>query len=139
MTRDEAAAALDGGEYGNEGSSELFQAMKAAGLVAVFGASDDLMEFRGAINDEVGCYNGGTAYLTSEGLLENPCEDGCPYFEKVKKSAATIDAIWDSGGYSWQYAVAGIHSTAGFVIKENGEPYCEGIVFDLGDVMLPNG
>ena len=37
MTRDEAAAALDRSEYREEGSPRLFEAMKASGLVAVFG------------------------------------------------------------------------------------------------------
>lgn len=136
MTRDEAAAQLDGNEYGKEGSKELFGAMKAAGLVAVFGASDDLMEFRGAVHDEVGCYNGGQAYLTKDGLLDNDCDEGqCPYFAKIKETAATMSAIWDDGGFSWRYATDIPH--AKFVIREDGEPYCEGIVFALADVSAP--
>jgi hypothetical protein len=65
VTPEEAAAELDANQYGNEGSKDLFARMKAAGLVAVFGASDDLMEFRGAIYDEAGCYDGGTVYVNS--------------------------------------------------------------------------
>lgn len=53
------ADAMNGREYRNEGSDALFAQMKRDGIVAVFGASDDLMEFRGAIYDEVGCYDGG--------------------------------------------------------------------------------
>lgn len=133
MLPSEAAARLDGNEYCKEGSKELFQAMKAAGLVAVFGASDDLMEFRGAIYDEEGCCNGGTTYLTAAGKLQNDCEnDDCPHFEKLKKTAATIEAVWDSGGFSWRYQTAIPH--AKFIIKEDGENYCEGIVFALADV-----
>lgn len=133
MTRDEAAAKLDGNEYREEGSKELFAAMKAAGLVAVFGASDDLMEFRGAINDEIGCWNGGTAYLTSAGLLVNDCEsDNCPHFAKLQERATTIGAEWDVNGFSWVYDTQIPHST--FIIKEDGENYCEGIVFALADV-----
>lgn len=133
MTRDEAAAALDGNEYRKEGSRELFVAMREAGLVAVYGASDDLMEFNGAIHDEVGCWGGGTAFLTSEGLLVNDCDnDNCPHFDKLKARAATIDAKWGEGGFSWRYATDIPHST--FLIKEDGEDYCEGIVFALADV-----
>jgi len=91
MSVKQAAQSLDGSEYGREGSRELFAVMKAAGLVAVFGASDDLMEFRGAINDEVGAYDGGTAYLTSDGLLVNECDnDACPYFARMKETAAMV-------------------------------------------------
>jgi hypothetical protein len=133
MTPAEAAAALDGNEYGKEGSKELFAVMKAAGLVAVYGASDDLMEFEGAINDEVGCNNGGTAYLTNGGLVENDCDnDDCPHFERLKKTAATIHAKWDDGGFSWRYETKIPHVK--FVIKEGDENYCEGIVFALADV-----
>lgn len=133
MTPSEAAAKLDGNQYRKEGSKELFAAMKAGGLVAVYGASDDLMEFEGAISDEVGCYNGGTAYLTSAGLLQNDCEnDDCPHFKKLKERAATIEANWDDGGFSWRYETKIPHVK--FIIKEDDENYCEGIVFALADV-----
>lgn len=133
MTRDEAVAKLGGNEYGKEGSKDLFAAMKEAGLVAVFGASDDLMEFEGAINDEIGCFNGGTAYLGKSGLLQNDCKnDDCPHFKKMKQSATTIKAIWDRDGFSWQYETDIPHTK--FLIKEDDENYCEGIVFALADV-----
>lgn len=129
----EAASKLDGSEYGKEGSRELFLAMKEAGLVAVFGASDDLMEFRGAINDEVGAYDGSEAYLTSSGLLENDCNsDTCPHFERAKEKAAVIEAIWSEDDFSWVYRTDIPH--AKFVVKEDGENYCEGIVFELASV-----
>jgi len=134
MTRDEAAAALNGCWYGNEVSREMEAALKADGLVAVFGASDDLMELRGAISDEVGCYDGGTAYLNGSGLLVNDCDnDRCPHFERVKEAAKTIEAIWSPEGenLSWVYRTALPHST--FEVVEDGEPYCRGIVFLLSD------
>ena len=134
MTRDEAAAALNGNQYREEGSPALFGAMKIAGLVAVFGASDDLMEFQGAISDEIGAWNGGIAYLNREGLVGNECEnDDCPYHKKALKNApAAIKAIWDSNGFSWQYETSLPHSK--FIIKEDDENYCEGIVFALADI-----
>ena len=134
MTPASVAATLDGTEYGKEASHGFFTGLKAEGIVAVFGASDDLMEFRGAIYDEVGCYNGGTAYLTKDGLLANDCEnDDCPHFAKMKAKAVTIKAIWDDGGFSWRYETAIPHAT--FIVKEDGENYCEGIVFMLDDVV----
>lgn len=134
LTASEAATRLDGGEYSNEGSHELFAEMKAAGLVAVFGASDDLMELRGAVHDEVGCYGGGIAYFTKDGLLTNDCDsdDRCPYFHKIREAAAPIESLWDDGGFSWRYKTSIPHHE--FKIFEDGEPYCEGIVFALQDV-----
>ena len=128
----EAAEKLNGNEYREEGSRELFAAMKDAGLVAVYGASDDLMEFSGAIDDEVGCYNGGTAFLTPAGLLENECDnDRCPHFARLTEQAAAIEAVWCGDDYSWTYRTAIPHAT--FDILEGGEPCCRGIVFHLAD------
>lgn len=133
MDTKQAAAALDGNEYTKEGSRALFAEMKDAGLVAVFGASDDLMEFYGAIYDEVGAYDGGTAYLTQRGLFKATCEaENCPYEKALRETATPIDALWASGGFSWSYDTAIKHEK--FVIFEDGEPYCEGIVFALSDV-----
>lgn len=124
-----AAAELNGSEYGEEGSAVFFAAMKEHGLVAVFGASDDLMEFRGAIYDEIGAYDGTTAYLTSTGLIEQ-CDCECPHYEKALKSSKTIEACWDGGeGYAWTYTTQIAHAT--FDVLEGGEPYCRGIVFSM--------
>lgn len=133
MTRDEAAAKMDGNEYRKEGSKELFSEMKAAGLVAVFGGSDDQMQFAGAFFDELDVYGGGVAHLTNKGLLTNPCECGdCPYFADIQEKAAAIEAIWDDGGFSWRMDTSIPH--AKFVIMEDGDTYCEGLVFALADV-----
>jgi hypothetical protein len=138
ITKEEAAARLDGNQYREEGSKELFFAMKEAGLVAVFGASDDLMEFRGAIDDEVGCYDGGEAYLTRDGLLTNDCDnERCPHFEKLKAKATKITALWcDEDDLSWTYALPTVPH-ADFIIKEDSDLYCRGIVFALADVPSP--
>lgn len=134
MTPKELAEKLTGNEYLEEISGELADEAKAAGLVVVFGQSDDLMEFRGAIDDELGAYDGTTAYLNNSGLLTNDCENNeCPHFEKAKAKAVTIDALWASeGGYSWTFSTKIPHET--FEIVEDGEPYCRGIVFRLSDV-----
>jgi hypothetical protein len=133
MTAQELAAKLDGRTYGSEATDDECNAAFDAGLVIVFGASDDLAEFRGKIDDEVGCYDGGTIYLTSAGLLTNPCSDSrCPYFEKAKESAATIEAVFDEEGYTWIYKTDIPHAT--FDIMEEGEKYCRGMVFRLSDV-----
>lgn len=128
-----AAKALNNNQYRSEGDKALFEKMKAAGLVAVFGASDDLMEFRGAIYDEADAP--GVAYITPEGMPKNDCDDGyCPYFEKVLEGAAQIKAVWCPEGrdLSWAYETTIPHAT--FIIMEDDEPYCEGIVFALSDV-----
>lgn len=133
MNNQELAAKLNNREYRNETTNSEEREAKKAGLVIVFGASDDLMEFRGAIHDEFDCYGGGSVYLTHVGLLTNECEnEDCPHFERLKKTATTINAVWGTEGYSWVYKTAIPHAT--FDILEDGEKYYRGIVFALADV-----
>lgn len=135
ITMEEAAAALDGNEYAREGSDELFARMKAAGLVAAFGASDDLLEMRGAIHDEVGAYDGGKAHLGPDGLLTNECSNcDCPHFEKALEGAPYVEALWcptGDDGPSWMIRMPDSRPTETFKIMEDGEIYCIGIVFPL--------
>ena len=134
MTTKELAFELNGCEYRNEITKELAEKAKENGLVVVFGASDDLMEFRGAIYDEVGCYDGGSAYVVSKGLLENQCENGeCPNFESEKRKAKEIEAIWyGEDCTAWIYKTDIPHET--FDVMEDEEIHCKGIVFSLGNL-----
>jgi len=140
MTKEELCTILTGREYTKEINSRIIGRIHGTGLVIVFGASDDLMKFRGAIYNEVGCSNGGKAYLNSNGLLENRCSaDDCPYFADQKKRAMTIEALWCAEpGISWTYKTDIPHSTFIIVpaiqIRKDGEVYCRGIVFNLADV-----
>ena len=135
MTPKELAETLNGREYGHEITHDEEIAAKASGLVVVFGYSDDNVELRGAINDEVGAYEGAEIPITRAGLLENECDDeDCPYFEKLRASAVTLEAIWDREGYSWVYDAPFPYET--FEVMEDGEKYCRGIVFRLSDVSV---
>lgn len=132
--RDEIAAELDGAEYPVRISRELRERAKQARVVIVYGASDDLMEIDGAMSDEIDCNDGGTAYITPLGIVENECSDSeCPYFEAEKDCAATIEAVWNTDGYSWIYRTKIPHVT--FEVVEDGEKYCRGIAFDLDDIV----
>ena len=98
----------------------------------MFGASDDLMEFRGAIYDEVSAYNGTTALVAADGLFE-PCGDNCKFSASAQKEAVEIDALWCAeDGVSWSYKTDIPHAT--FNVMEDGEVYCRGIVFALSSL-----
>ncbi len=132
MNTKEAAALLNGREYTKEITRDEEAAFKAAGLVALFGASDDLAEFRGAWRDEAGVYDGGTIYVNENGPLVNECdEEVCPYFERAKANARQIEAVWAEDGFSWLYVTEIPHET--FVILEDADTYCRGIVFEAAD------
>lgn len=134
MTQIEVIAnALNGSTYPFEPSQETQRAAKEGGIVIVFGASDDLMEFRGAIYDEIGAYKGTVAYVTRKGRVANECgNDECPHYARAKAKADTIRAVWsDKGDPCWSYETDIPHAT--FEVMEDGEVYCRGIVFDLAD------
>lgn len=107
MTIYEFAEKLNGRQYGNEITKSEEQEAKELGFVVVFGYSDDNAEFRGAYNEEIGCWDGGRVY-----------EDGDQY----------IDAVWCKGDFCWTYSTNIPHAT--FDIYEDGEKYCRGIVFE---------
>ena len=124
------AKTLDGIEYAEKIDPDIIEYAKRAGIVIVFGSSDDLVEFRGAIKGEADCYGGKTVYFGLSGELRSLCDsEDCPYFELVREKANKIEAIWDSEGYSWTYKIDIPHET--FEILEDGEKYCRGIVFSV--------
>ncbi len=107
---------------------EFINEAKENGIVIVYGYSDDNMEFDGAIYDEVGCFDGGTAYLTFEdGVLLDGCQ--CFECEKKRKAAKTITAVWcdKENGWTWSYVTDIPHET--FEMKDDDEKFCLGIVF----------
>ncbi len=130
----EIAEKLDGMEYGEKIDSDILDYAAFNNIVIVTGYSDDNIEFSGAIEDEVGCYDGGTAYLDGNGLIHNECpEDECPYYRRLLKIAKTIDALWcEEKGYSWTYKTDIPHET--FDVVEDDRKYCRGIIFDLADL-----
>ncbi len=141
MTALELAQKLNGREYLEEITREECREAKASGLVVIFGASDDLMEFRGAIDDEVGAWNGKTAKLRRSGLVSVPDhvnypEDGeeCKLYQRSIEGAVEIKAVWcpDDIDASWDIVTDIPH--APFDIMEDGELYCRGIVIDLSDL-----
>jgi len=134
MNKEEFAALLNGREYTEEMTKQEEVLAKESGLFVVFGASDDLMEFRGAIYDELGAWEGTIAYLDKNGLLQNSCEDDrCPYFLKSQLTAKTIKACFDKDGYSWLYETEIPHAT--FEIMEGVDTYCRGLVISMSDLV----
>lgn len=137
MTAKELAALLNGREYGKEITKEEEAAAKESGLVVVFGASDDLMEFRGAIDDEVGCWGGGTVYINENGMVSEQLDEcsSCKLFLRNRDTCPSITAIWHKKYYPWEYQTDIPHET--FEIFEDGEKYCQGIVFSLAELKAP--
>lgn len=102
---------LDGRSYGYEVTKGEERIAKEHGFVVVFGYSDDNAELRGAINDELGCFDGG--------ILRH------------KDLPGTIRAVWcdENAIAPWTYQTTIPH--AEFRIYDGGDLYCVGIVCDI--------
>lgn len=139
MTPAELAAQINGREYRDEVSDEIKQIAKENGLVIVYGASDDLVEFDGAAYEEYSAYDGAVIPVGKDGEpifgCEEPCNQ-CSAVEDAEKAETKINAQWSKvEGYSWFIDIAGLGGDYGvFNILEDGETYCRGIVFALRDV-----
>lgn len=137
----ELAAKLDMSEYPIRPSAEITDFAKANGLVIVYGASDDLIEFDGAFRDEGYVIDGGTVRVDAEGLLPANADDldtdeeRARYYYRGGK-AKSIEALWcdevNGGGFTWAYRTDIPHAT--FEVMDGDEPYCRGIVFALADL-----
>lgn len=129
VTKEELAARLNGCEYGLETIGSTIKDAQESGLVIVYGYSDDNMEFEGAIHDEVGCYNGGKAFISKSG--EVYADDGCVP-EDARQNV--IEAIWCDLNTvaAWVYRTDIPHET--FNIYEDGELFCIGLVFSMEDL-----
>ena len=108
------AKKLNGRTHQNEISREECEELKKQGLVVVFGYSDDNAEFRGAIDDEIDCYDGGRVF---------------------EKDGKYIDAVWRDGNFTWTYNTNIPHMT--FDILDDEEKYCKGIIFKASDLSKP--
>lgn len=124
MTAKQLAAKLDGREYLSEITPEEEKEAEANGLVAVYGYSDDNVELVGAISDEIGAWEGVVFHVGREGDV----------FAGEKDAPNRIEAFWfgPDTDVPWTFRTGIPHET--FNIYEDGELYCVGIVFRMGDL-----
>ena len=137
MTKEEMAARLNGRAYTKEITKEEEQLATEAGLFVIFGASDDLMEVRGVMNDEFSCRRGGKWLIDKHGILpswDDVQDDEIKAEQRFlrKQGAYTLKALWDNGEYSWTYETVLPHAVFG--IMDEGEKYCRGIVISQEDM-----
>lgn len=148
MTKEQLAELINGNEYRDEMTKEQEQAAKQNNLLVLFGASDDLLEMRGAIHDEVGAYDGGEYVLVLAGELYADAEEENTYHKAIghevipmsdeydnDDNPRLIRAEWCPEDYpelSWR--IFSNTPCALFTIKYNGNPCSEGIVIDLDEV-----
>ena len=163
-TINDVAKLLDGNEYGNELRNELDinieELCKKNKWIIVFGYSDDNVEIRGAIDDELGAWDGTILKLVNKGdFYLDDCDDYGDEDATYKKANSTmfvdiskdelktikesnynntcvIEALWcpEDSDASWQFNCKGAEY-ARFNIMEDEELYGECIVIDLSNLL----
>ena len=125
------AKGLDGIKYSDDLPGDIEKLAKDNNIVIVYGESDDLVEFRGAILDEVSGFAAITIKLDGNGIIGNECaDDFCPYFEKIWKKAKF--SIIPTFNKFWTFETNIPHEF--FFTYEGDEAHCQGIVFNLDDL-----
>lgn len=148
MTKEQLAELLNGNERREEMTKKQEQTAKENNLLVLFGASDDLLEIRGAIYDETGAWDGGEYALVLDGELYADGDAENTYHKAKGNQVLPISdeydnddnprlirAEWcpeDQPRLSWR--ITSNMPCASFTINEDGEPYCEGIVIDLDEI-----
>jgi hypothetical protein len=120
---------------GNEVTKEECEEAKSLGLVIVFGYSDDVTAFNGAIRDEAGY---GELFITQKGkildgdaieALEGLIEDGT--IENAPAMGKIVSDYSKEG--VWTFTTDIPHAT--FDVTEDGQLYCRAIVFHISDLI----
>ena len=120
MNTKEWAEKLNNIEYPADEIWDMRKQFEEDGVVVVYGASDDLIEFEGAIQDEGDCYNDKVFYLNKEGLTTSYSKN---YVKVTHPHNGTVQFNYETNiPCEW------------FDVMEDGELYCKGFVFNINDL-----
>ncbi|MDR1469333.1 MAG: hypothetical protein LBT00_08585 [Spirochaetaceae bacterium] len=132
-------------EYGDD-LSRFQDGMKTDGIIAAYGNSDNLLEFRGAYDNELGAWDGtivkiginneGEVSAFSECEREKRRKEFCKHIFSMKR----VVAIWCPQNEkhkvwaSWHITAPDINHGACFDIWEDGELNCRGLLFTVDEL-----
>ena len=142
ITKEEFAKKLNGRLVGEEITSSEENEAKQNNLVVVFGYSDDNTEFRGAIYDELGAFNGNKflIYQNKKGWTAKDFDLVEEEYEEIDAeipNGKILNAIWDEKKTKalWIFKTDIEHAT--FEIRDRDDEdglFCIGIVFSINDL-----
>ena len=135
----ELSKRLDGCKYRSELTSDDINFAKANGLVVVYGASDDLIEFSGCLDDELGAGDKEVIHFHSGNIL-SVCD---PFYEldemmSFLSSYGVKFNLDNSIKISREFGIWGYDMNCEyfpFNVYEDGDLYGVGIVFNLKDII----
>ncbi len=147
MNKEEFAKLLSGREYGMEITKDEERIAKESGLIVIFGYSDDNVEFRGVLRDEIGAYEGACFVIAKAGdkvvVSQNP-----KFYREIDDLEAIalepeIYALNNKNKFEavstpseldcyWLIKTEMPHAT--FDIFEDCELFCRGVVIEVADL-----
>lgn len=147
MNKEEFAKLLNGREYGMEITKDEERIAKESGLIVIFGYSDDNVELRGALRDEICAFEGACFVIAKAGdkvvVSQNP-----KFYREIDDLEAIalepeiyalnnknkFKAVWYPSELkcSWLIKTEVPHAT--FDIFEDGELFCRGVVIEFADL-----
>ncbi len=136
MNAKEWAKKLNGREYTKEITAEEEKQAAANGIIIIFGASDDLLEFRGVIDDEFGANGGREVKLTPDLTIFNPTEnrETFKYNESQIVRFPMVKAVWCPAEIDVRWLIVTDLPCETFDILEDGELFCRGVVIEAKEV-----
>ena len=144
LTHEKVAQTLNGREYPIRLSREEKTLYRENGIVIIHPYSDDGMEFDGAMDDEADCFNGGSAYVCREGVIDGISEDEINdppdtvedilAMARLLKGSIVVTAVASDSedDPAWRYELPIPHST--FELMEDGEVMAVCAVFSINDL-----
>lgn len=147
MNKEEFAKLLSGREYGMEITKDEERIAKESGLIVIFGYSDDNVELRGVLRDEISSFDGACFVIAKAGdkvvVSQNP-----RFYREIDDLEAIdlepeiyalnnknkFEAVWSPSELecSWLIKTEVTHAT--FDIFEDGELFCRGVVIEFADL-----
>jgi hypothetical protein len=144
MNIKEWAKKLNGREYLKEITSQEEKEAKEDGVIIAFGYSDDNLEFRGAIDDEIGAYDGATVKLTKDLTVFSESKNAESFnynrheIQKMPKvKAISCPTKNEETIATWEITTKLPHEK--FKIYEDGDLFCIGIVINVNSVLYYKG
>ena len=146
VTKEQLAEMLNNAQYGEEVNSEIEALAKESGLVICFGYSDDNLELRGAIDDEISAYNGAEAYLyigknntprvfsKSHSVYENLNKALIEFGLDFNVFKNKVIAEWCPKDLETSWRITATVPYASFNVYEDGDLFCVGCVIDVNDI-----
>jgi hypothetical protein len=139
LTAEQFARLLDGREYTEEITKEVEAIAAESRLFVFFGYSDDNLELRGIIYDEIGVYEGDEitlALFERQNCWKQISEDNKEFAEMiVHLKSFNVKIDWCPEGLDCSWLITTDVPSFPFDIMEDGNLFCRGIVIAESDVL----